>query len=191
MARQKDNKKTELIYKATLTLVLKEGYSAFKMADVASAAGLATGTLYVYFKNKEDLVNKLYLHLKTAKTSEMLSVYKPEDSFFVSFKKLWQAYFMASMREPERMIFLEQFTRSSYLKPATLKKADELLLPLVDFIVAAQKQQHVKEFPVELILSNLMGAINETVKYFLDNKIVPGKKELEACFEMAWNSVRR
>ena len=39
MARQKDNKKTELIYKATLTLVLKEGYSAFKMADVASAAG--------------------------------------------------------------------------------------------------------------------------------------------------------
>lgn len=191
MARPKDKAKIELIYRATLKLVLKEGYTALRMADVAKAARLATGTVYVYFENKEDLVNKLYLHLKTGKTNEMLSAYRGNDSFFVSFKKLWLAYFMASMREPERMVFLEQFARSSYLKPATLKKADELLHPLVNFITEAQRQQHIKDYPVDLILSGLMGAINETVRYFHDHKINPGKKELDASFEMAWNSVRR
>ena len=59
-----DDAKTEQIYQATLELVLKQGLSGLKMADVAAQAGLATGTVYIYFKDKDELINHLYAHLK-------------------------------------------------------------------------------------------------------------------------------
>ena len=76
------------------------------MADVAKAARLATGTVYVYFENKEDLVNKLYLHLKPVKQTRCFLL-SGTIRFLCHSKTM--VYFMASMREPERMVFLEQF----------------------------------------------------------------------------------
>jgi AcrR family transcriptional regulator len=49
MSRPRDENKIEVIYEATLKLVLETGFNGLKMADVAKAANLATGTLYIYF----------------------------------------------------------------------------------------------------------------------------------------------
>ena len=52
--REKDPNKLAAIYKATLKTVLREGFSGLKMGSVAKEAGIATGTMYVYFESKED-----------------------------------------------------------------------------------------------------------------------------------------
>ncbi len=62
MPRSKDETKVIAIFDATLSVVMKTGFNGLKMADVAKKAGLATGTVYLYFKNKEALINALYLH---------------------------------------------------------------------------------------------------------------------------------
>ena len=43
------------ILDAALQVYVKKGYHAATIADVAEAAGLGKGTLYLYFKNKEDI----------------------------------------------------------------------------------------------------------------------------------------
>ena len=55
MARPRDTNKIDLIYKAALNLVVKIGYVELKMSDVAKEAGMATGTLYIYFSNFETI----------------------------------------------------------------------------------------------------------------------------------------
>ncbi|NOS90748.1 MAG: TetR/AcrR family transcriptional regulator, partial [Cyclobacteriaceae bacterium] len=107
MARPKDESKIDAIYESTLRLVLQTGFNGLKMADVAREAKLATGTLYIYFKNKEVLINELYYHLKKSKVTQMMSVFDPSESFPVAFKKLWLNYFTISLNEPERMKFIE------------------------------------------------------------------------------------
>ncbi|RYD79444.1 MAG: TetR/AcrR family transcriptional regulator [Sphingobacteriales bacterium] len=89
MTRAKDDFKIQIIYTATLALVLETGYTELTMAAVAKKAKIATGTIYTYFQNKEELINKLYLYLKEEKTARMFETYKSGDSFFVTFKKLW------------------------------------------------------------------------------------------------------
>ena len=69
MPRVKDESKIEAIYNATLALVLKSGFAELNMAAVAKEAGIATGTIYTYFKNKETLINQLFLHLKEEKVN--------------------------------------------------------------------------------------------------------------------------
>ena len=190
MARPRDENKIETIYEATLKLVLETGFNGLKMADVAKAAKLATGTLYIYFKNKEVLINELYFHLKKNRTLKMLEEFDAHDSFQVAFRKLWMNYLNISLEEPERMKFIEQFTHTSYLTKKTKQQSDLLLKPMEDFLANGIKQGLIKKLPVQLLLSQLMGPINESLKLHYDKtlKITPPMKE--ELFHMAWNSIK-
>jgi len=191
VARHRDETKIEAIYEATLLLVLETGFNGLKMADVAKEAGFATGTLYIYFKNKEVLINELYFHLKKNKTLKMLEVFDTSDSFLVAFKKLWMNYLIISLQEPERMRFIEQFTHTSYLTKKTKQQSDLLLKPLEDFLTVGIKQGLVKKLPVQLLLSQLMGPINESVKLQYEKTLKLTATLKEDMFKMAWSSIRK
>ncbi|MEZ4579078.1 MAG: helix-turn-helix domain-containing protein [Desulfobacterales bacterium] len=47
--------------KPALLLFVENGIDKTPTSKIASEAGVATGTLFHHFKNKEDLVNSLYL----------------------------------------------------------------------------------------------------------------------------------
>jgi len=190
MARPRDESKIEAIYEATLKLVLETGFNGLKMADVARAANLGTGTLYIYFKNKEVLINELYYHLKKNKTLKMLEVFDATDPFLVAFKKLWMNYVNISLAEPERMKFIEQYTHTSYLTRRTIQQSDQLLKPLEEFLDNGIKQGLIKRLPIQLLLSQLMGPINESVKLQYNQTLKMTSRLKEELFEMAWNSVK-
>ncbi len=191
MARPKDDSKIEAIYDATLKLVLETGFNGLKMADVAREAKLATGTLYIYFKNKEVLINDLYYHLKKSKTLKVLEVFDSKDDYEVSFKKLWTNYLTISLAEPERMKFIEQFTHTSYLTKKTKQQGDELIKPLEDFLKQGISKGLIKKLPVELLLSQLMGPIIESVKLHYENTLRITNSLKEEMFQMAWNSIKK
>ena len=51
------------ILEAALGVFQKSGFHSASMNDIAKAAGLAKGTLYIYFKSKEEMTNALCKHL--------------------------------------------------------------------------------------------------------------------------------
>jgi AcrR family transcriptional regulator len=53
-ARRKEARPQELV-SAALTLFVERGYAATRLEDVAAAAGVSKGTVYLYFANKEEL----------------------------------------------------------------------------------------------------------------------------------------
>ena len=189
MARPKDETKIEAIFEATLKLVQKSGFNGLKMADVAKAAGMATGTLYIYFKNKDVLINELFLALKRSKTSRMMLGVNPQDSFEETFRKLWFNYFDISMAEPERMLFIEQFAHTSYLTKKTKAQGDQLLEPLIAFLEEGIRKKIIRKLPVEILLSQLMGPIYELVKVLQEKKTPITQTQKQGMFEMAWRSV--
>ncbi len=56
MARTRSEDKTEAISAAALRRFLHYGLKKTSMQEVAADAGIAVGTLYLYFKDKDDLV---------------------------------------------------------------------------------------------------------------------------------------
>lgn len=59
MARSLDPNKREQILAAAREVFLTSGYEAARMSDIAAAAGVAVGTLYLYFGSKESLAASL------------------------------------------------------------------------------------------------------------------------------------
>ncbi len=81
----------------------REGYHRAKMEAVAEEAGIAKGTVYVYFKSKTDLFLALYDHmlaeLKAFYTKELQGIRQPaallERFITVAFQtfRLWEPFF--------------------------------------------------------------------------------------------------
>jgi AcrR family transcriptional regulator len=59
MARKIDPTKRTAIMSAGRVILLRDGYATAKMSDIAAEAGVAPGTLYLYFESKEALAGAI------------------------------------------------------------------------------------------------------------------------------------
>jgi hypothetical protein len=67
---QKSKEKRAALLQATLQLINQGGIQEASMAKVAKLANVSPGTIYLYFENKQDLVNQLYLSIKSVFSEE-------------------------------------------------------------------------------------------------------------------------
>jgi len=78
--RLKEGNKEKDILEAAIKVFAEDGYHNAKISKIAEVAGVATGSVYVYFNNKEDLLvtifhnlwTKLYEELKNISSSKAL-----------------------------------------------------------------------------------------------------------------------
>jgi TetR/AcrR family fatty acid metabolism transcriptional regulator len=62
-AKDKSNGKYEAILRAAIEVFARNGFFNSKVADVAREAGVADGTVYLYFKNKDDILVSIFDHV--------------------------------------------------------------------------------------------------------------------------------
>src|SRR5262247_836298 len=60
LAERIRNGKHEAILRAAAKVFARSGYFNAKVSDVARSAGVADGTVYLYFKNKDDLLTSIF-----------------------------------------------------------------------------------------------------------------------------------
>ncbi len=58
--RQAAGDKREAILRAATQVFARNGYFNSKVADIARAAGVADGTVYLYFKSKEEILHSIF-----------------------------------------------------------------------------------------------------------------------------------
>ena len=52
--------KREAILRAAIKVFASKGYFNSKVADIASEAGIADGTVYLYFKSKDEILHSIF-----------------------------------------------------------------------------------------------------------------------------------
>src|SRR6266702_7346508 len=73
-----DNVKRRQIIEGARAAFLEQGFDAASMNDIAKAAGVSKGTLYVYFKHKEELFGAIVM-LECAGQAEGVFDLDPKD----------------------------------------------------------------------------------------------------------------
>jgi TetR/AcrR family transcriptional regulator, fatty acid metabolism regulator protein len=58
--KRRTDDKRQRILDAAVQVFARKGFSASRISDVASAAGIADGTVYLYFESKDDILIKLF-----------------------------------------------------------------------------------------------------------------------------------
>ena len=63
--RLQDENKKEAIFNATVELVNEIGFAAASVAKIARRAQVSPATIYIYHKDKEDLLVSIYVAINT------------------------------------------------------------------------------------------------------------------------------
>lgn len=79
MARPKSEDKKQALLEAATAAFAQSGIAASTSA-IARSAGVAEGTLFRYFATKDDLLNELYLSIKSGLVQVMVASLKPNES---------------------------------------------------------------------------------------------------------------
>lgn len=188
--RCKDVSKVEAIFRATLTLVKERGLAGITMGDISKEASIATGTLYIYFKNKDELIRALFTECRKQSAQYYFDGVDEQPSFEERMEKLFHNIICYKIKNFEVSAFLEQSYHSPYVDVIDLKKKQKAMNPLFDLIKEGMENGKIRKTEQQLVVSYLFGIVNEMVKkaYFSNKKITePVIKEVYAMF---WNGIK-
>ncbi|WP_092435868.1 TetR/AcrR family transcriptional regulator [Williamwhitmania taraxaci] len=191
MPKAKDPDKAKAIHRAAMMLVIETGFSGLKMADVAKEAGMATGTLYIYYKSKDELINDIYLETKKEIIALLTNPNLVTETFYTAYRNRWFAYFNYCLKNPEKMLFVEQFLYSGYIEESIYNQVEELFKPLNQFLLDGQKNGLVKQLDIEILKAQMEGAIHEIIKMTVKRGKTLDAELKHECFNMAWDSVKQ
>ena len=195
--RDKQLRKTDLLSAAEHLFALK-GYDRATMQDIAREAQYATGTAYLYFKDKESL----YFSLLEEKISEMMSTIKEKTSVTKDIKEKFSILIYESLIffENNQDFFHIFISETSKFRWVIDKKIDasELMLDLMNYIAdiireAQQKKIIRSDFNAERIADIFTAILGTVILGLLKEK--PGqfgelKVTASYIFDLFMNGVR-
>ncbi len=187
----KDPDKIQIIYTATLKLVKNNGLTGLNMAAIGKEAKLGMGTVYVYFKSKEELINSLFKRLKGLNTNRIYSVIKPNAPFKVNMKELYDNYIKNRIDYFEEHFFVEQCSNSHFLDPESRKLDEAAFHGVYALLDRGKKELLIKELDNALITSHMMGSANEIVTMCMKTNTKINKSFLDQAFTLCWDSIKR
>ncbi len=106
--------KRELLLQATLELVAKQGFHGAPCAAIAEQAGVAAGTIYRYFENKDVLIVALYTELEGRITTRLMEGYVADRPISDRFMHLAIGVLDYFITHPLEFKYIEQFHNSPY-----------------------------------------------------------------------------
>lgn len=187
----RDDKKAGQIYKAVLALVKEKGLAGITMGEIAKEAGMATGTLYIYFKNKEEIINSLFFECR----KEALENYFVDYSELLPFKKgfttVWRNILQFRIENFEEVVLMDQCYHSPFINECTMKLTKEMKKPLYKLIERGKEEKIFKDVETMTLLTFMFGSIHEGVKNAHYNRKPLDQSAIDAMFKMCWDGMKR
>src|ERR1700720_4623462 len=110
MARPRSEDKRNAILDAATRLFAERGLTAAPTSEISSAAGVAEGTLFTYFKTKDELINALYREIKLELADAMMSDFPRRAGIRDRLQHVWNRYLAWGVKNPSQQNVLQQMT---------------------------------------------------------------------------------
>jgi len=144
MKKEKISDKRTALLNATLTLVNNHGFHNAPMSKIAQLAGVAPATIYLYFENKQDLINKLYLEVKETFSTCAFEGYDAKMSIKEGFELIWFNIANYKLNQIKESNFLSQCDNSPMIEEEIRVEGLKHLQPLVDLWERGKKESIIK-----------------------------------------------
>ena len=183
------SEKRKAILKATLDLLVERGFHDTPTSLIAKQAGVATGTLFHHFKNKEELINALYLDTK----KQMISVLKKDNlmqgSVEDNMRHIWKSIINWGIMHPKDYQFFQQFANSPFISKLTREEALSQFEFIHDMMDEAVKSDTVKNIYPEFFMDYFEGMFVLGMNHFRKHPERISEENMDMMFDVCWNGI--
>src|SRR6267154_277446 len=191
VARPKSEDKRNAILDAATRLFAERGLTDAPTSEISKQAGVAEGTLFTYFKTKDDLINALYRELKLELADAMMSDFPRKRNVRTKLRHVWDRYLNWGIANPKQRKVLAQLQVSEVL---TKDSRDAGGAPFIEFQImireAIAQRVFRNDVPAELVSRSLAALVEATIDLTVSNPS-KAKQYRESGFQMFWAGITK
>jgi TetR/AcrR family fatty acid metabolism transcriptional regulator len=171
--RNQKNNKYHLILEAAVTVFARQGFHQSTVAQIAKEAGVADGTIYLYFKNKDDILVQFFAY----RTKQVFDRFRAEvqkaDNSLDKLRNLIRRHLMEFQRDRNMAVVYQVEThQNSRLAESQIREMSQMYQDLISEIVELGQQEGKirKELYVSLVKRFILGSVDEVINTWLHSE---------------------
>jgi AcrR family transcriptional regulator len=184
MARPRSEEKREAILAATTELVAQHGLGA-ATAEIAKLAGVPHGSVFTYFGTKADLLNELYVALKTDLSEAILTTMPNDATVRGQLQHMWTSWTDWGVANPAKRRALAQLGVSDQITEASRRASALVAGPAVDVVRRAQSGGALRDAPPAYVGALVETMAGTTIDFMIEQPIA-ARAARDAGFEGLW-----
>ncbi len=188
--RTKDDEKKEALFEATVKLVNEIGFVSSSVSKIAKEAKVSPATIYVYYKNKEDLLVSTYVDIKLDMSKAMLANFDDSLPIRDILKTVWISMFEYISGNLEYYKFVEQFANSPYSDLIDKEALEQHFIPIINVVQRGIEQKIIKNVDRHFIGAFLFHPIAYLVNSRSCHAWELSEDDIETAFTMAWDAIK-
>ena len=167
------NNKYHLILEAAVKVFARQGFYQSTVAQIAKEAGVADGTIYLYFKNKDDILVQFFSYRTKQVFDRFRSEVRKADSSLDKLRNLIRRHLTEFQRDRDMAVVYQVEThQNSRLAESQIREMSQMYQDLISEIVELGQQEGRirKDLYVGLVKRFILGAVDEVINTWLHSE---------------------
>jgi len=184
--------KRQKILATAEALLAERGLYGFSMKLLADTAGVAAGTIYRYFENKETLISELYQNSTQEAAQTIFHGWQENQTAQQKYNLLWRNAFDAVLKNPQRLAVIDMlFLQPSLAQEKAALFENHAFSPLLDFYQQGidEGRFHNWQIPALITLS-FDSAINLAQK-IIRKRLSPDEIQINQVRDASWLIIQK
>ena len=174
--RTRDADKEKLVIQKAIEQIVHDGLQGFSMNKLAKACNISVATLYIYYKDKDDLVIQIGTKIGEQFFSTAIKDFSSSMSFSEGLWKQWQNRASHAIANPVEVKCFEAMKHTPYaeaiMKSGMLSDFKELL---DGFMKNAVRNNELIELPLDVFWSIAYGPLYTLLNFHREGKSLGNK----------------
>lgn len=188
MAQTKDETKRLAIRDAVIADVVENGLSKAPISRIAQHAGVSAGTIYIYYPNKNEMLQSIFLEIKSLMHGTMMDAHHSGSNSTESIRLMWFAMFRFILEKPNMFAFHEAIDAEKLLSSHQRVELTEMAIDIHKALSAAIDDGTVKDMPMDCLVSLLLAPAVSLARRMLAGNSKDVEKA-NCVFEAIWNGI--
>ena len=169
-SRSKSKDKYHLILEAAVKVFAEQGFYESTIAQIAREAGVADGTIYLYFKNKDDILVQFF-EFKTRQVFDRFQkIVKKDESAVEKLAQLIRRHLKEFEKDRNMAVVYQAETRrNAPLVKEQIKQMSKMYLDIVARIIEQGQTEGSfrKDLNLGLVKRFVLGAVEEVINTWI------------------------
>ncbi len=187
--RLRDKQKQDAIIKISIKLVNDLGFSGISISKIAEEAEVSPATIYIYYKNKEDLFTKIYIDIRNRMSQASLQGVDDSKSIKAQFKSIWHNFFTYSLEHIDYLIYREHFEQTLMMNNIHQEEF-ELFKQVTNLFKKGIKEKIIQNHPLPFLTAFAFVPIITLLKFNSEGLISMDDDLIHQASEIAWNTIK-
>lgn len=183
MARPLSEEKRLAILEAAAEAVAEIGTSA-STARISKAAGVSEGTIFTYFPTKDELLNQLYLEIKSGLGRSILGSYPTTANLHDRTRYVWDQLIEWGKANPAKSRAMKQLSVSEIISAASRKAGNAIFEQINDLL------GEVATGSMAPFCGAILEVLSETTVEFMLREPANAERHKQAGFAFFWKGLQ-